>query len=260
MSYEQTVSELFHRLLMRHPELIKTLPLPFIPITEQTSLHLSGNFESHFLGRLLLEALFDALALKHQLPDWIILMEGMSGKKYRYLINNLIRKMQSPGYLEVGTWLGSTACAAIWGNQLRAICVDNWTQFGGSKANFERNLLQAWGPGCEFTLIETDFRQIDFASLRPVNIYLFDGPHSEIDQFDGIRLALPALEQNFVLIVDDYNLPEVRNGTERAIKAFGLTVDCAVTIRTTHDNLHPVIQCQNSDWHNGYFIAVIRKP
>lgn len=92
MSHEETVSELFHRLLMRHPELIKTLPLPFIPITEQTSLHLSGNFESHFLGRLLLEALFDSLALKHQLPDWIILMEGMSGKKYRYLINNLTAK------------------------------------------------------------------------------------------------------------------------------------------------------------------------
>lgn len=260
MSHEETVSDLFHRLLMRHPDLIKTLPLPFIPITEQTSIHFSGNFESHPLGRSVLQALFDAIALKHQLPDWIIMMEGMSGKKYRYLINNLIRSIQSPTYLEVGSWLGSSACAAIWMNRVRAVCVDNWSQFGGTRERFERHVLNARGPECDFTLIEQDFRQIDFASLRPVNIYFFDGPHTEQDQFDGISFVLPALEKNFVLIVDDYNLPEVRKGTERAIQALGLTVSCAITIRTTHDDSHPVIQCQNSDWHNGYHIAVVSKP
>ncbi|MFM7318179.1 MAG: class I SAM-dependent methyltransferase [bacterium] len=260
MSHERTVSELFHHLLMKHPELIKTLPLPFIPITEQTSIHFEGNFESHPIGQMVLKALFDSLGLNHHLPDWIVLLEGMSGKKYRYLINNLIRSMESPGYLEIGSWLGSTACAAIWTNKVRAVCVDNWSQFQGSKEKFQRNIKLAAGEHCDFTLIEDDFRRIDFSAMKLMDIYFFDGPHSEEDQYDGIRLALPALNKHFVLIVDDYNLPEVRKGSERAIQAFGLNVSCAIKIRTTHDDSHPVIQCQNSDWHNGYYIAVISKP
>ena len=41
-------------------------------------------------------------------------MEGLSGRKYRSLINNLIQKIKDPRYLEIGTWLGSTACSAAF--------------------------------------------------------------------------------------------------------------------------------------------------
>ena len=49
--------------------------------------------------------------------------------------------------------------------------------------------------------------------LVNINIYLYDGPHHFEDHFDGIKLVQPALEKKFILIVDDWNWDQVRNGT-----------------------------------------------
>jgi hypothetical protein len=47
----------------------------------------------------------------------------------------------------------------------------------------------------------------NFSVLGKFDVYFFDGPHHERDQYDGIATALPALERHFVLIVDDWNWP-----------------------------------------------------
>jgi hypothetical protein len=88
---------------------------------------------------------------------------------------------------------------------------------------------------------------------------LFDGPHTQTDQYDGIILPLIAMQDQFVLIVDDYNVEHIRKGTEIALKDQGLRVQCSIEI-LTDKNANPVIHWQNSDWHNGYFIAVVCKP
>ena len=49
---------------------------------------------------------------KHKLPDYVVNMEGMSGIKHRYWINNFISHPEEPRYLEIGSWKGSTACSA----------------------------------------------------------------------------------------------------------------------------------------------------
>jgi len=55
------------------------------------------------------------------------------------------------------------------------------------------------------SFIERNFREVDFCHLGKFNVYLFDGPHSYKDQFDGVMLAEPALDEIFVLVVDDWN-------------------------------------------------------
>ena len=55
-------------------------------------------------------------------------MDGLSGRKYRSLINSLINKVKNPSYLEIGSWLGSTACSAAFKNKLTITCIDNWSQ------------------------------------------------------------------------------------------------------------------------------------
>jgi hypothetical protein len=109
-----------------------------------------------------------------------------------------------------------------------------------------------------FNFIEKDFRDVDFHSIGKYNVYLFDGPHGYQDQFDGMVIASPALEQEFVLIVDDWNWPEVRNGTMDGLAAAGTRVLRWVEIRTTQDDTHPDAAgpMQHTDWHNGYLIAV----
>jgi hypothetical protein len=70
------------------------------------------------------------------LPDEVRQIEGMSGQKYRLLINQLVGSISDARYLEIGSLAGSTAAAALYGNRVRALCIDNWSEFGGSRELF----------------------------------------------------------------------------------------------------------------------------
>ena len=63
----------------------------------------------------------------------IYAVDGMSGLKYRYFINTLVGAVPNARYLEIGSWAGSTLCAAIHGNKVTAVAVDDWSQFDESK-------------------------------------------------------------------------------------------------------------------------------
>ena len=65
----------------------------------------------------------------------------------------------------------------------------------------------------------------------------------------------------FIYIVDDWNWDTVRNGTYDAIASLGLTILYSREIRTTNDNTHPTWgSIRQKAWHNGVFVAVIKKP
>ena len=205
------------------------------------------------------EALTRAMMACTKLSADVVAMGGMSGKKYRYFINNLIESLDDPRYLEVGVWEGSTFCAAIFGNRVTATAIDDWSQFGGPSTKFFANLSRYKGPDAKVSFLEMDFKKVDYASLGQHDVYLFDGPHAEDDQFSGLTISQPALASEYVVIVDDWNWSQVRNGTFRAIQDLKLTVDFAAEICTTLDNSTPKVGHGNSDWHNGYFIAAVRK-
>jgi hypothetical protein len=218
----------------------------------------TGAFDKPF-GSTILRALFDALSLNHNLPNELLAMTGMSGFRFRIFLNRLINNLQNPRYLEIGSWLGSTACSAMWGNHARVTCIDNWSQFGGPRDVFLSNAAVTKG-SCEFSFIESDFRHVDYNQIGKFNVLFFDGPHEEQDQYDGIVLSQSALESEFILVVDDWNWPSVRNGSLRAIRDLNLLVECSFTIKTSKDNNQPASSMQGSDWHNGYMIAVVHKP
>lgn len=256
----QIIEAIATRLREHYKEILRSQALPQLPACEQTSICLEGDFEVHPMGKILLQAYNQAMALNHNLPDWIVTMDGMSGKKYRYLVNNLIAKLNSAVYMEVGSWSGSTACAALWNNPITVTCIDDWSQFGGPRNKFIANIRKAKHANATVRTIECDFRNINFSLIKPLaNIYLFDGPHGEQDQYDGVAMALPALQSSFILIVDDYNAKSVRVGTQRAIQGAGLTIRCSIQIKTTTNDSHPTVCRQNSDWHNGYLIALCEK-
>ncbi len=180
----------------------------------------------------------------------------MSGEKYRAFINYLIGSLADPRYLEVGSYTGSTAASAICGNTVKAVCIDNWSLFGGPKSAFLANIERVLSPRVDFQFIESDFRIVDYSALGRFNVYLFDGPHEEQDQYDGIVIPQAAMDDCFVLIVDDWNWPASRLGTYRAIRRARYSIACAVEVRSSLDGSH----VEGGDWHNGYFLAVLSKP
>lgn len=219
----------------------------------------AGNFD-HPLGRQLKRAYIGANSDKSVLPAWISRMPGMSGSRFRSFLNQLVSNQFQARYLEIGCWKGSTACSALYGNRVTIVCVDDWSLFGGPRAEFFENTGRCISDDIEFSCIEKDYREIDFSELGPFNIYFYDGPHDEWNQFHNLIAVQVALDEQFYLIVDDWNWPEVRTGTKRALKQLGTSIIAFMEIRTSGDDKHAERpHGPESDWHNGYFIAACKK-
>lgn len=233
--------------------------LLLVSTQEETSIAFKGELASCAEAGRMWDAFRTSMALGNELPSQILNMRGMSGRKYRRFINSLVNATPDAAYLEIGSWTGSTACAALAGNSVRVLCIDNWSLFDGPKLEFERNISAFLSPQTNWRFIESDFRTIDYRGVGTFNIYLFDGPHEYQDQYDGIVVAQPALAEVHVLIVDDWNWPGVRRGTQDALQSLGIEVLYSIEIRTSQTDCRP-IQCgQKTDWHNGCFFAACRK-
>jgi hypothetical protein len=208
-------------------------------------------------------ALKRAIAGETRLPVEVLSIVGMSGRKYRSFVNNLIENLPNPRYLEIGSWAGSTLCSAIHNNDVDALAIDNWSEFGGPATQFFENLSSFKGRA-RVSFLEKDFNKVDFGSIGSTfgtfNVYLFDGPHDYWDQINGVAFVQPVLEPCYVQIVDDWNAPQVRNGTMKAIETLGLRIEFMAEIRTSLDDLHAVGPTgAESDWHNGYCISVLSR-
>jgi hypothetical protein len=235
--------------------------------SQHYSIIVSGKRPRSTIANLVLISFLRALINDSKLPTAVRSIRGMSGQKYRSFINNALEELGKKTfeelgkarYLEIGCWAGSTATAALYGNSVKCLCIDNWSEFGGPKNEFFANIESVRSDEIDFAFIESDFRVIDYGSIGKFNVYVFDGPHSEVDQFDGIRLVQPALENSYVLIVDDWNWTQVREGTLRGLIETACEVEMSIEVRTSLDNSQPEIAEVLSDWHNGYFIGAIKK-
>lgn len=228
------------------------------PVGELPAIHFHGTFSESRECVALKDSFDKAQRGTCGLPEGIRGIE-VCGQKYRSFVNNLVGGYPDPRYLEIGSWGGSTATAALYGNRTKALCIDNWSQFGGPRSEFFSNMDKVLSEDVQFRFLEEDFRRVNFRSIGQFNIYLFDGPHGEEDQRDGIMLAQPALMNPFVLIVDDWNWRSVRIGTFRGLVDAKCHIEASIEIRTTHNNTHPVVSGKASQWHNGYFLAVVHK-
>lgn len=218
----------------------------------------ANNYDTYPLVRHVQNAIDDANSNFSDLPDEILELGGMSSPKVRHFLNNVCDR---PGtrYLEVGTYAGSTLVSALYGNEstvLMADAIDDYSQFGGWET-FQAVTEKYLKPG-QFTFHKKDFREVtpeSFAERRdsiPVSVYFYDGGHTLHDHEDAVNHFWPCLADEFILIVDDWNEPQVRAGTK-----IGLG-------RQSHE----IIQQRelpsrgNGDveqWWNGLFVAVIRK-
>jgi hypothetical protein len=211
------------------------------------------------LAQCVRAAFEDALAGLGSMDERVGKVDGFCGQKHRLFFNNLTRSVENPRYLEVGIFRGATLCAAIAGNKVRVTGVDNWTEYGGKAAEFYTNLAAIRGPEASVTIIEQDFRTVPYAHIGKFNIYFYDGPHSIEDQYDGIRMAMPALDDQAILLIDDWNWQHVRDGAFKAVRDAGRQIDFSIELRTSFDNAIPPVAYGQSDWHNGMFAAVISK-
>jgi hypothetical protein len=188
----------------------------------------------------------------------ILNIEGMSGKKTRHFYNNLL-SIPNRTYLEVGTWKGSTLCSAMYNNEARVVCIDNWSEFNGPKDEFLANFYKFKGKN-DAMFIENDCFNVDVTSLPIFDIYLYDGDHKYECHYKSLIHFWDCLDKMFIYIVDDWNWEYVRNGTYDALKSLKCEIVYEREIRTTNNNTHPQVGSVGQlNWHNGIGVFVIKK-
>lgn len=158
----------------------------------------------------------------------ILEYEGYTGTRTRHFYNNICNsnEVNNIKYLEIGTWNGSSSMSAVYNNNITGLFIDNWCQFGGDPNIFREN-MDKFGKEASVFLLESDCWKVDLNELNevgPFNIYLFDGDHAELDHFKALDYYYPILEDMFIFMVDDWNWPNVRDGTMRAIDELNLHV------------------------------------
>jgi hypothetical protein len=195
----------------------------------------------------------------------ILNIYGMSGKKTRHFYNNLASK-KDVRYLEIGVLTGSSTCAMISNNNtIKCVAIDNWSEFGGPKNEFLQNIVRFKGTS-DIKFIEANCWTIDTSKLGKFNMYLYDGPHSELEHYEALHYYSNCLDDIFVYIIDDWNWDYVRNGTLNAITTNKFNIKYKREIRTTNDNTHPswedtsqVRAGPTGDWHNGICVFILSK-
>lgn len=185
----------------------------------------------------------------------ILAIDGMSSAKNRNLLNNLCT-LQNTNYLEIGCWKGSTFVSALYQNQdylTSATGIDNWSEFGGPINEFKSN--------CKKFISDTQYQFISADSFSvspetmiplPVNIYFYDGNHSQSAQEQAFTHYNSILDNDFIAIVDDWNWNQVREGTFSAFLSLNYEVLYEVSLPANYN-------CDLDNWWNGLYIAVIKK-
>lgn len=185
---------------------------------------------------------------------------ALSSLKIRHLMNNL--GAISTKYLECGVHKGGLFCSTIRNNHnLESVTAnDNFasdtTNDDKAEPQFRANVRQCV-PIDRF--LHVDVRICDTFDLdpntiigKPVDLYLFDGDHSYESQRNAMTHFLPAMADEFIVCVDDYDWKDVLLGTQDGIRR-----DANVEILFQQEfqgNDH-----DNDGWWNGFYIALLKK-
>jgi hypothetical protein len=208
----------------------------------------------------------DADNYESALPQEILEIEGMSGKKTRHFYNNLIKYLQPKLYLEIGVWKGSSFISAMYNNtaKTKAIAIDNWSQFQGPQdefiANVDKYLATTKDETFNIQLRNGDcFNPETITNIENVDCYLYDGGHTYEDHSNALIKIIHVLSDEFVFIVDDWNWDDVRNGTFDGIKQCGLETVYYNHRRHTFDNSHTPVDLAKNVYWNGVGVFILRK-
>ena len=202
-------------------------------------------------------AIENADQLKSDLPNEQYQVPALTSLRIRHLLNS-IGKLGTQ-YLEVGVHKGGTFTASVSNNSnlKEIVAVDC---FESDKDNTDKAQPQFihWAnklksPESNFTLIVSDSFQVDLSLLpKDIDIYLYDGDHSEAYQRKALAYFKDNLADEFIFLCDDFDWDEVQQGTRKGIEDAGYIIlfEKYMASKGSHDN---------DSWWNGFYVALLKK-
>lgn len=183
---------------------------------------------------------------------------GFSTFTIRSLFNSLCNTGEPITYLEVGLFCGATFCASFNKNTI-SIGIENHSQdfsagFDQVKQELKDNVENLKELGKEVKVIYEDCFAMDKSVLPDdIDIYFFDGFHSEETQRKALPYFLDKMANRFIWVVDDANWDYVKEGTLNGLEELKDKIEIEkewMLGENCHN--HPI-------WHNGILIYLINK-
>lgn len=184
---------------------------------------------------------------------------GLTSIKVQRFLNMMCSNAET--YLEVGSYIGATACAAIDGNNLDAYFVDNWkTQVQAyrddiilpenNKETFIANIKQHKGNN-RIKVFDCDMFDVDLSEIKPIDVFFYDGPHGFEETSRAIQYFSKALSSVSMIIVDDANFEGVIDGARDGITKSKLNVMYERVLLNSIE--------ESEGWWNGLYIILVSK-
>lgn len=196
----------------------------------------------------------------------IINIQGITSNKIKCLLNNICN-IDGTHYLEIGVFRGSTFCSAIYGNDIKATGIDNWSspylmpngisqkmtsylrsQPNNPKDEFLTN-VKKFGKVGNIGVYRANYLEFDYSTIEPLDIIFYDGETKFYDQYTAIKKLIPHMSNNCILIVDDWNWQ--KEGALKALEESDLTITYQKNIYTNGED--------SKDFWNGLGIFLIEK-
>lgn len=203
-----------------------------------------------------------------KLTQDVLDIPGISSNKIKMFLNNVC-SLPNSTYLEIGVYRGSTFCAAIYGNDVKAIGIDNWSapflvpsnpihkitslykqKTENPKDEFLNN-VKKYGNTENINVYRANYFDFDFNQLENVDIIFYDGETKHYDQYTVIKKLIPIMKNECILIVDDWNWHQKEGGIIKAIDDSNLFVTFEKSIYTKGEDIN--------DFWNGLGIFVLSK-
>lgn len=186
-------------------------------------------------------------------------IQGLTSVRVQSLLNKLAKG--SNVYLELGAYIGATACAALKDNKVRAHLVDLWEDDiqpaeyeeilpENSKDTFMKNLAKYQGEN-DVNVIQDDIFTLDTSDIKDVDLFFYDGPHDHENVSKAVVKYADCLADTAILVFDDANWNDTVTGADEGIEKAGL-------IKTYSKKMLNSVENPN-EWWNGLYIVVVRK-
>jgi predicted O-methyltransferase YrrM len=185
---------------------------------------------------------------------------GLTSPRVQTLLNLLAKGVGS--YLEIGSALGATACAALKNNPLNAYFVDNWKNNiqpqrndmslpANTKTEFEKNVQQYKGAS-NITVFDSDMFEVNTLPLNEsIQLFFYDGPHDLQSTKNAVLYYYSTFAKEAILVFDDANWDGVVNGAVMGVQESGGQIVYEKLMLNSEEN--------KREWWNGLYIMVIRK-
>ena len=191
--------------------------------------------------------------------DLGINIPGLTSIKVQALLNELAKNCNS--YLEVGSFLGATAAAALKNNKINAYFVDNWEQGlqpaeadillpENNYSDFLLNIKNYVGLN-RVTVLNQSLLSVNVKEIEPIDLFFYDGPHNANEVAQAVRHYAEAFNEECILVFDDANWSDTKIGVDKGIDGLGFSVLYSKQVLNSIES--------KTDWWNGLYILVIRR-